>query len=87
MQNYQEKRIVLNMNMPLSPPHILYRDVQLVFSRLLSASNLGVLHGDSSDNPVPVLPFVQGRDGNLYGSTVKWDVIVVNDRRIINALM
>lgn len=70
----------------LPTTHPLSRHVQRVVSRLLSASNLGVLHGDSSDNPVPVLPFVQGRDGNLYGSTVKWDVIVVNDRRIINAL-
>ena len=76
----------------LPTTHPLSRHVRHVLSRILSASNLGVVRGDSSDNPVPILPFVQGRDGypsksstNTPGSTVEWDVIVVNDRRI-NAL-
>ena len=78
----------------LPTTHPLSRHVQRVVSRILSASNLGVVRGDSSDNPVTMLPFVQGRNGyppsniggNTLGSTVEWDVIVVNDRRIMNAL-
>ena len=74
----------------LPTTHPLSRHVQRVVSRILSASNLGVVRGDSSyDNHVPILPFVQERDeypsANTLGSTVKWDVIVVDDRRIINA--
>lgn len=77
----------------LPSTHPLTRRVRHVVSRILSASNLGVVRGDSSDNPIPTLPFVQGKDGypsnsstNTLGSTVEWDVIVVNDRRVINAL-
>ena len=78
----------------LPTTHPLSRHVQQTVSRILSASNLGVVRGDTSDNPIPTLPFVQGKDGypsnnsaaNTLGSTVEWDVIVVNDRRIVNAL-
>ena len=76
----------------LPPTHPLSRHVLRVASRILSASNLGVIRGESV-YPVPMLPFVQGRDGypsnssvNAIGPTTEWDVIVVNDRKIVNAL-
>jgi len=76
----------------LSTTHPLSRHVLRVASRILSASNLGVVRGETTQ-PALILPFVQGGDGNssknsvnTFGSTVEWDVIVVNDRKIINAL-
>ena len=73
--------------------HPLSRHVQRVVSRILSASNLGVVRRDSSDNPFSTFPFLQGRGGypsnsstNTLESIVDWDVIVVDDRRI-NALV
>lgn len=78
----------------LPSTHPLSRHVLRVASRILSASNLGVVRVESA-NSVSMLPFAQGRDGGGYrsnssandsGSTVTWDVVVVNNPKIINAL-
>ncbi|KAF8885540.1 peptidase family M48-domain-containing protein [Gymnopilus junonius] len=86
----------------LPPNHPLSRHVRRVVSRILHASNLGVLRGE--EQRTHLSPFGMGWDseGNVwnpdvefgaardpkpvYGPTKEWDVIVVNDSKVINAM-
>ncbi|KAH9475558.1 Mitochondrial metalloendopeptidase OMA1 [Psilocybe cubensis] len=85
----------------LPPNHPVSRHVRRVVSRILHASNLGVLHGES---PLISSPFGLGHDseghawnpdagfgaaadpGDAYGPSKEWDVIVVNDVKTMNAM-
>ena len=76
----------------LPTTHPLSRHVLRVASRILSASNLGVVRGEFV-KPSLSFPFDPAKDENLsnnnanaIGSTTEWDAIVVNDHKIINAL-
>ncbi|PPQ95429.1 hypothetical protein CVT26_008450 [Gymnopilus dilepis] len=82
--------------------HPLSRHVRRVVSRILRASNLGVLKGE--DRPSHLSPLGMGWDlegnawnpdvefgaakepGPVYGPSKEWDVIVVNDSKMINAM-
>ena len=66
MQDCQEKNIVLNLNMSLSLPHILYRDMvnrlQRVVSRVLrTPASSETVDSETYLRTLPMLPFVQGR--------------------------
>ena len=85
----------------LPPNHPLSRHVRRVVSRILRASNLGILRGEA---PPSFSPFDVGSNfegdawnpdagfgadtgqGPNYGPTKEWDVIVVDDPKIINAM-
>lgn len=81
----------------LPPYHPLSRHVRRVVSRILQASNLGILHGEAHS------PFVRSNfegdnwnpdadlgattnPGPTYGPSKEWDVIVVDDPKMINAM-
>lgn len=87
----------------LPPNHPLSRHVRRVVSRVLHASNLGILRGEAQPSPSPfgVRSDFEGtgdtwnpdRDfgaatdpGPSYGPSKEWDVIVVNDPKMINAM-
>jgi len=81
----------------LPPNHMLSRHVRRVVSRILAASNLGVVRGDVS------VPYINDQSGGAGGDTwdpdvelgagarrthgeeKEWDVMVVNDPKMINA--
>ena len=77
--------------------HMLSRHVRRVVSRILAASNLGVVRGDV---PVSYLNDQNGGAGNdpwdpdvelrvgarqTHGEEREWDIMVVNDPKMINA--
>lgn len=82
--------------------HPLSRHVRRVVSRILHASNLGILHGEAQplvspsfgvrsnfegDAWNPDADFGAATDpGPSYGPSKEWDVIVVNDPKMINAM-
>ncbi|KAF8808850.1 hypothetical protein BYT27DRAFT_7188331 [Phlegmacium glaucopus] len=68
----------------LPTTHPLSRHVLRVASRILSASDLGVVRGESVKSAL--IPRKDGDVSNSANTTVEWEVIVVNDRKIINAL-
>lgn len=86
----------------LPPNHPLSRHVRRVVTRILHASNLGVLRGEAQ--PLISSPFGFGQDseghawnpdaefgaavdpGPVYGPSKEWDVIVVNDVKTMNAM-
>ncbi|KDR71865.1 hypothetical protein GALMADRAFT_74786 [Galerina marginata CBS 339.88] len=86
----------------LPPDHPLSRHVRRVASRILHASNLGILRGE--ETPTFLSPFGMGSDaeghswnpdaefgaaknpGPVYGPSKEWDVIVVNAKEVINAM-
>ena len=85
----------------LPPNHPLSRHVRRVVSRILHASNLGVLRGEAqqSFSPFGVRSNFEGDSWNpdadsgaatdsgpTYGPSKEWDVIVVNDPKMINAM-
>jgi len=85
----------------LPPNHPLDRHVRRVVSRVLHASNLGVLRGEAQpslspfgvrsdfegDSWNPDADFGAAKDpGPSYGPSKEWDVIVVNDPKMINAM-
>ena len=85
----------------LPPNHPLSRHVRRVVSRVLHASNLGILRGEAqpSLSPFGVRPNFEGDawnpdadfgaatdPGPTYGPSKEWDVIVVNDPKMINAM-
>ncbi|KAF5350081.1 hypothetical protein D9756_009148 [Leucocoprinus leucothites] len=92
MMNSQMKQDFHDRILP--PNHPLSRHVRKVTSRILLHSNLGHIKGESPSPNVIERLFsgvwtpeddyaVNARD--TYGSDKEWDVIVVNDKRIINA--
>jgi len=89
--------------LPLNHP--VTRHVRRVVSRILLASNLGTLSGETSlERETGLAGFggfdAFGRDvshsdvdlgasahpSETYGPTKQWDVMVVNDRKMVNAL-
>ena len=82
----------------LPPYHPLSRHVRRVVSRILHASNLGILHGEAhspfgvrsnfeGDNWNPDADLGAATDPNpAYGPSKEWDVIVVDDPKMINAM-
>lgn len=85
----------------LPPNHPLSRHVRRVVSRVLHASNLGILRGEAQpalspfgvrsdfegDTWNPDVDFGAAADpGPSYGPSKEWDVIVVNDPKMINAM-
>lgn len=86
----------------LAPTHPVSRHVRRVVSRILTASNLGVIRGEERreatlfgfDNFGGFGGF-SSPDSSLgasthpseaYGPEKQWDVLVVNDRKMINAM-
>lgn len=71
---------------------MLSKHVRRVVSRILSASNLGVIRGDSRSSAVPqgeqdtgFWNPDEGVENTTAASTKEWDVIVVNDPKMVNA--
>ncbi|KAJ3535466.1 hypothetical protein NMY22_g6483 [Coprinellus aureogranulatus] len=67
----------------LPPTHPVSRHVRRVVTRILSASNLGVIRGEKPESAVLGL---FDNFGGAYGPEKQWDVLVVNDRKMINAM-
>lgn len=86
----------------LPPDHPLTRHVHRVVKRILHASNLGSIRGEekpSVPSPFGLGTDAEGlmwnpdvdvgaaRDpGSSYGPKKEWDVIVVDDRKVVNAM-
>jgi len=85
----------------LPPHHPISRHVGRVVSRILHSSNLGIPHGEvqPSLSPFGLRPDFEGdawnpdvdfgaaKDpGPSYGPNKEWDVIVVNNPKMINAM-
>ncbi|KAJ2932396.1 hypothetical protein H1R20_g4715, partial [Candolleomyces eurysporus] len=78
----------------LPPDHPISHHVRRVVSRILTASNLGVLHGEQpahatlrGDSFGEFTEFgASARPTEAYGPRKKWDVIVVDDKKTINAM-
>jgi len=86
----------------LPPDHPLTRHVQRVVKRILHASNLGSIRGEENSfvpSPFglgtdaeghmwnPDVDIGAARDpGSSYGPKKEWDVIVVDDRKVVNAM-
>jgi hypothetical protein len=72
----------------LPPNHIQSRHVRRVVSRILAASNLGVVRGE--DTP---FSYIESPDGGVGGGRSaripeqerEWDVMVVNNPNMVNA--
>jgi hypothetical protein len=88
-------------NSILPPNHPLTRHVRRVASRILHASNLGILRGEAqpSLSPFGMISSFEGDawnpdadfgaatdPGPSYGPNKEWDVIVVNNSKMINAM-
>ncbi|KAF9458105.1 peptidase family M48-domain-containing protein [Collybia nuda] len=76
-------------NTTLPPNHMLSKHVRRVVARILAASNLGVVRGDGLLPAYPQTPGFWNPDEDIdkgsNSSTNEWDVIVVNDPKMVNA--
>ena len=85
----------------LPPNHPLSRNVRRVAARILHSSNLGILPGEAqpSLSPFGMVSNFEGDawnpdadygaatdPGSSYGPNKEWDVIVVDNSNIINAM-
>jgi hypothetical protein len=86
----------------LPPDHLLTRHVHRVVKRILHASNLGSIRGEDQPalpSPFGLGTDAEGRmwnpdvdvgaardPGASYGPKKEWDVIVVNDPKVVNAM-
>ncbi|KAF9444437.1 hypothetical protein P691DRAFT_677598 [Macrolepiota fuliginosa MF-IS2] len=80
----------------LPPEHPLSIHVRRVASRILKHSNLGYVRGETRTIPEPSIGFDNevwtpsddygASVRNTYGPEKEWDVIVVNDNKVINAM-
>ncbi|TFK19216.1 peptidase M48 family protein [Coprinopsis marcescibilis] len=83
----------------LPPNHPITIHVRRVVSRILTASNLGVIRGERrpAETLLGVADLFGGYDGfsdvgattqpnESYGPDKEWEVLVVNDRKMINAM-
>lgn len=86
----------------LPPNHPLSRHVRRVVTRILQASNLGSIRGEERQvllSPFGLRTDIEGNvwnpdtdlgaaknPGESYGPHKLWDVIVVNDKKMINAM-
>ena len=86
----------------LSPDHPISRHVRRVVTRILQASNLGSIRGEERQillSPFGLRVDTEGNvwnpdtdlgaakiPGESYGPKKEWDVIVVNDKKMINAM-
>lgn len=86
----------------LPPTHPVSRHVRRVVTRILSASNLGVIRGEQREptlfggfdnfgglggfsSPDSTLG-ASTHPSEAYGREKQWDVLVVNDRKMVNAM-
>ena len=86
----------------LPPDHPLSRHVRRVVTQILHASNLGCIRGEQKPSLPSPFGLSVDPEGNTwnpdtdvgaarnpgasYGPTKEWDVIVVNDMKMINAM-
>jgi hypothetical protein len=85
----------------LPPDHPLTRHVHRVVKQILHASNLGSIRGEEKPelSPIGLGTDAEGHmwnpdvdvgaakdPGDSYGPNKEWDVIVVNDRKVVNAM-
>ncbi|KAF9524511.1 peptidase family M48-domain-containing protein [Crepidotus variabilis] len=86
----------------LPPNHPLTRHVHRVVSRILHSSNLGTIRGEAKPNILSRFGLSMDSQGGMwsqdvdagaaetpgaaYGPQKEWDVIVVNDKKMVNAM-
>ena len=86
----------------LPPDHPLSRHVRRVVTQILHASNLGCIRGEQKPSLLSPFGWSVDPEGNswnpdtdvgaarnpgaAYGPTKEWEVIVVNDMKMINAM-